>query len=78
MSFEPGAMAAPTKDITEVPTNKAFLAWKVSDADAISGQMTACTSDSEFGTHVSACELLRLVPIYESCESQWSPIVERK
>ncbi len=47
-------MAAPTKEMTDVPTRRVFRAWKVSEADEIKGQMTAWTSEREFGTHVCA------------------------
>ena len=60
-------MAAPTNEISEVPTRRVFLAWKVSEADEIKGQMTACTRESEFGTQVCVRLPSRLVPMYESC-----------
>lgn len=63
MSFDPGAIAAPTKEIRDVPTSSGFLAWKVSEADAMSGLITAWTSDKAFGTQVSAGELFKSVPM---------------
>lgn len=41
MSFDPGAIAAPTNETSELPTKMVFLAWKVSEADAIKGDTTA-------------------------------------
>lgn len=63
MSLDPGAIAAPTNEMMDVPTSNGFRAWKVSDAEDIKGHITAWTSESELGTHVSAGELLRLVPM---------------
>ena len=51
---EPGAMAAPINEMRQLPTRSSLRAWKVSDAEEMSGEMTACTSESEFGTHVWA------------------------
>lgn len=66
MFCAPGPIAAPTKEMRQDPTRSIFRAWKVSDAEEISGQITACTSDSALGTQVSAAELSKLVPMYES------------
>ena len=63
MSFDPGAMADPTKEITHDPTSKILRAWKVSDADEITGPSTACTRDRAFGTHVCASTPSRSRPI---------------
>ncbi len=52
MLWDPGAIAAPMKEMIAVPTRRSFRAWKVSDADEMSGEMTACTRDNEFGTQV--------------------------
>jgi hypothetical protein len=38
---EPGAIAAPIKEIIEGPTRRAFRAWKVSEAEEIRGETTA-------------------------------------
>lgn len=47
-------MAAPMKEMSEDPTSKVLRAWKVSDADAMSGQTTAWTSERLLGTQVCA------------------------
>lgn len=52
MLVAPGAIAAPTKAITEGTTKSCFRAWKVSEADEMIGEMTACTSDKALGIHV--------------------------
>ena len=41
MLLEPGAIAAPMKDIEAGPTRSAFRAWNVSEAEEIMGQSTA-------------------------------------
>ena len=56
-------MAAPMKEIIQGPTRRAFRAWKVSDAEEMRGEMTACTSERELGTQVWAVVLLRSFPI---------------
>ena len=52
MSREPGAMAAPIRETMQEPTRIAFRAWKVSDADEMTGPKTAWTRESELGIHV--------------------------
>lgn len=52
MVFDPGAMAEPTKETTQDPTSKVLRAWKVSEAEEMTGPRTAWTKDSELGTHV--------------------------
>lgn len=64
--FEPGAMAQPTNDRVEHPTINNFRAWKVSEADAMMGEKTAWTSESAFGTQVSADVFPRSARMYES------------
>lgn len=66
MSLEPGAMEAPIKEIMQGPTSRAFRAWKVSDADEMTGARTAWTSERALGTHVWAAVLLRSSPMDES------------
>lgn len=41
MLLDPGAMAAPMKEINEVATSSVLRAWKVSEADDITGPSTA-------------------------------------
>jgi hypothetical protein len=41
MLVEFGAMAAPIKDIIQEPTRRVLRAWKVSDAEEITGATTA-------------------------------------
>lgn len=67
MLWEPGAIAHPTKLMTQTTTRNDFLAWNVSEAKARIGPTTACTNDMEFGTHVWISVPLRSVPMYESC-----------
>lgn len=66
MSFDPGAIAEPTNDTNEVATRRVFLAWKVSEAEEMRGLITACTSESEFGTQVCEGVPSKLVPMYDS------------
>lgn len=61
-------MPAPANETRHVTTRMLFRAWKVSDADAMTGPSTPCTRDKAFGTHVCDAGLLRLEPIYDSYE----------
>lgn len=63
MLLDPGAIAEPMKDITEQPTRSDFRAWKVSEAEEITGATTAWTSERAFGTHVSRTGSLRSLPM---------------
>ena len=40
-SFDPGAIAQPTKDTVELTTRMSFRAWKVSEAEEMTGAKTA-------------------------------------
>ena len=60
---DPGAMAAPMNEMRDVPTSRLLRAWKVSEAEEMSGQRTAWTSESELGTHVWVAGFLRSAPI---------------
>ena len=63
MLVEPGAMAAPIKEIIEGPTKRAFRTWNVSDAEEITGATTACTSERALGTHVWVFVLFKSSPM---------------
>jgi hypothetical protein len=52
MLLDPGAIPEPMKEMTDMLTNSAFLAWKVSEAEEMTGERTACTSDSAFSIQV--------------------------
>jgi hypothetical protein len=52
-------MAQPINEMMAGPTRNAFLAWNVSESDAMRGARTAWTRDKEFGTQVPAVVLLR-------------------
>lgn len=41
MLVDPGAMAAPMKEMTEEPTSSVLRAWKVSEAEEMTGPSTA-------------------------------------
>jgi len=41
MLFEPGAMAEPINETTQDPTSKVLRAWKVSEAEEMTGPRTA-------------------------------------
>jgi hypothetical protein len=56
---DPGAIAQPINETMAGPTRNAFLAWNVSERDAMRGARTAWTSDKELGTQVPAAVLLR-------------------
>lgn len=71
MLCEPGAMAAPMSEINDDPTRMVLRAWKVSEAEEMTGPKTAWTSEREFGTHVCVCGLSRLSPIQSSCVSHY-------
>lgn len=66
MVFDPGAIAAPMNETTQDPTSKVFRAWKVSDAEEMTGPRTACAKDNELGTHVWVSGLARSLPIQSS------------
>lgn len=59
-------MAAPMNESIHGPTRNSFRAWKASEAEAMSGETTAWTRESEFGTQDSAALLLRSSPMYAS------------
>ena len=50
-------------EMRELPTSRYFRAWKVSEADDIKGETTACTRDREFGTQVCEAVPSKLVPM---------------
>ena len=49
MLLEPGAIAEPMTEMTQVDVSRSFRAWKTSDADEISGPRTPYTSDRAVG-----------------------------
>ena len=61
--LDPGAIPAPMKEMTDRPTNSVFLAWNVSEAEEMTGERTACTSDSAFSIQVWDGVALRLFPM---------------
>lgn len=66
MLSAPGAIAEPTNEMAHVDTRMIFRAWKVSDAEAMTGPRTAWTSDSALVIQVSVALLFRSSPMKES------------
>lgn len=67
MLLDPGAMAAPIKEMIHEPTSRILRAWNVSEAEEMTGPRTAWTSESALGTHVWAATPSRSAPILANC-----------
>ena len=64
--LDPGAIAEPMNDTVELTTSISFRAWKVSDAEEMTGATTAWTKESALGTQVCVDVLWRLSPMLSS------------
>jgi hypothetical protein len=70
--LEPGAIAAPMNEMMHGTTSRVFRAWNVSEAEEMSGEITAWTSDRALGIQVCVAVPFRSVPMYDSYRAQES------